>query len=586
MAARAAEVGPGLALEKDAPTSMKYHATKIFEYEGRKYNPGDIVNEEIPEQLVKAAGLVAIGKREEPKAHVRVKARRNPQAAAKHPKISVIVTFHDQKRFVDDCLGGFLEQTIEAPYEVIAIDDSSKDGTGEYIREKYPEVRYYRVDFARANASRNYGLEQARGHYICYFDGDDHPYPQYLEKLYAALRDNPKKNLAYARFDYEPLSIEHGYIPMCNHFEWEEGMIKYGPITNTPIMLTRALAEKARWDNEITVREDYEFGCSLIENGADGIHVPEKLWYYRHHPTSKVNARDYNWAKDEAMKYIAKKHHFKRGKAECTLVSMISRHDTLKEYFDCLARIRMPREKMHWFIFVDSNDPALRDEVRILADQLESTGQFMSRRKFYTNEQNLVPSSKFTARAMRIARNLRCAINDAARKEFETKYIFMVEDDTIVPDHAYETLMAHMGQRVAYASGAECAKCSDRHMGLGHLTANNEGEINLRILPNPEPSGTLSVNSGGWYCWIGKVEALKRVKFRCIEDGRYLGPDSLMVYDLDALGYKCVVDWSVACDHWDPIAKRFIPVAEGQGYEIKYEYRPREKRWATDMQKI
>jgi len=124
-------------------------------------------------------------------------------------------------------------------------------------------------------------FEQTKGKYICYFDGDDFPYPQYLEKLYNKLKDNPDYNLSYSRFDYQEAGPGKFLIPSCNHFEWSESWIKYACIVNTPTMIKREIAKKAKWETKLSSYEDYAFGLALVKAGAKGIPVREKLWHYR-----------------------------------------------------------------------------------------------------------------------------------------------------------------------------------------------------------------------------------------------------------------------------------------------------------------
>jgi len=50
---------------------------------------------------------------------------------------------------------------------------------------------------------------------------------------------------------------------------------------------------------------------------------------------------------------------------------------------------------------------------------------------------------------------------------------------------------------MVYVSGVEPAKCADRHLGVGHLYANEQGEIFDRIIPAPKKSGLESFESGG-----------------------------------------------------------------------------------------
>ncbi|MET7984200.1 MULTISPECIES: glycosyltransferase family 2 protein [unclassified Streptomyces] len=89
------------------------------------------------------------------------------------------------------CLESVEDQTIGPErIEVIAVDDGSTDGTGEYL-EKFAERAAMSVTVIRqANSGgpsgpRNVGLGKARGRYVFFLDADDYFGPEALERMVA-----------------------------------------------------------------------------------------------------------------------------------------------------------------------------------------------------------------------------------------------------------------------------------------------------------------------------------------------------------------------------------------------------------------
>ncbi|MEV6019830.1 MULTISPECIES: glycosyltransferase family 2 protein [unclassified Streptomyces] len=89
------------------------------------------------------------------------------------------------------CLESVEDQTIGAErIEVIAVDDGSTDGTGEYL-EQFAERAALSVTVVRqANSGgpsgpRNVGLAKARGRYVFFLDADDYFGPEALERMVA-----------------------------------------------------------------------------------------------------------------------------------------------------------------------------------------------------------------------------------------------------------------------------------------------------------------------------------------------------------------------------------------------------------------
>ena len=102
-------------------------------------------------------------------------------------QISVMITFHNQRQFVADCLSSVLNQKTDFNYEILCGDDCSTDGTYEELlvwADKYPDtIRVYRTDnmsvgsresIVRASNNRYNLLTHAKGRFICFLDGDDY----------------------------------------------------------------------------------------------------------------------------------------------------------------------------------------------------------------------------------------------------------------------------------------------------------------------------------------------------------------------------------------------------------------------------
>ena len=68
----------------------------------------------------------------------------------RHPKVSVLVLGWNGKKYFDDCLGSLLAQTYR-DYEVVLVDNASTDGSVEYIKKKFKNVRIMKL-------GRNYGF--------------------------------------------------------------------------------------------------------------------------------------------------------------------------------------------------------------------------------------------------------------------------------------------------------------------------------------------------------------------------------------------------------------------------------------------
>lgn len=115
------------------------------------------------------------------------------KAAERKCKVSVIIPVYNGERFLEECLGSVLSQTL-ADIEVLCIDDGSSDGTPA-ILDRYAakdgRLRVFAQENAGAGPARNLGIREAAGEYIAFMDSDDfYPSADTLEKLYAAAEAN------------------------------------------------------------------------------------------------------------------------------------------------------------------------------------------------------------------------------------------------------------------------------------------------------------------------------------------------------------------------------------------------------------
>jgi GT2 family glycosyltransferase len=103
--------------------------------------------------------------------------------APARPLASLIVVTYNSANLLPACLEA-LAQTRDAPYEVIVVDNASRDGTPDLIAERYPDVRLLtsgeNLGFGRAC---NQGARMARGDLLVFLNPDVIVTPGWLATL-------------------------------------------------------------------------------------------------------------------------------------------------------------------------------------------------------------------------------------------------------------------------------------------------------------------------------------------------------------------------------------------------------------------
>ena len=90
--------------------------------------------------------------------------------------LSVIVPVYNLEAFLPETLDSLLGIRPDGGFEIIAVDDGSKDGSLEVLREyaaKDPRVRVIAAKNGGVSRARNLGIDAARGSWLAFVDGDD-----------------------------------------------------------------------------------------------------------------------------------------------------------------------------------------------------------------------------------------------------------------------------------------------------------------------------------------------------------------------------------------------------------------------------
>ncbi|MGW1294905.1 glycosyltransferase family 2 protein [Streptomyces sp. NPDC002533] len=107
------------------------------------------------------------------------------------PDVSVIIGVYEAMPYLVRCLESVEAQTIGAGrMEIVAVDDGSTDGSGEYLKEfaartAIPMRVVHQANSGGPSGPRNVGLGMARGRYVFFLDADDYFGEEALERLVA-----------------------------------------------------------------------------------------------------------------------------------------------------------------------------------------------------------------------------------------------------------------------------------------------------------------------------------------------------------------------------------------------------------------
>lgn len=202
------------------------------------------------------------------------------------PKVSVIIPTYNSAHFIIEAVDSVLAQTF-TDFEILVIDDGSKDNTKEVLAEKYGDsIQYFYKENGGVSKARNFGIEKAKGKYVAFLDSDDAWIPEKLEKQIVALEQNPDKKACYASFylcdeKLNPLEINQSE----RKSDALTDLLLIGNVVATP---STVIAEKeifqqvGGFDHELSQCADWEMWIRIATK-TEFIYVDEPLLKYRQH---------------------------------------------------------------------------------------------------------------------------------------------------------------------------------------------------------------------------------------------------------------------------------------------------------------
>ena len=105
--------------------------------------------------------------------------------------LSIIVVSWNVKDLLEKCLESIFKYIKNIDFEVIVVDNASKDGSVSMVKEKFDQVKLIdnkkNLGFAKAN---NQGMEMAQGKYILVLNDDTRLVDNSLEKLVELMEEN------------------------------------------------------------------------------------------------------------------------------------------------------------------------------------------------------------------------------------------------------------------------------------------------------------------------------------------------------------------------------------------------------------
>lgn len=143
--------------------------------------------------------------------------RLGPLAAQSYaaPRVTVVMPAFNSAEYIEAAVRSVLVQEFQA-FEIVIVDDGSRDGTSEIVRslqqESPDKIRLFEQANSGSAVARNRGIHEARGDLIAFLDADDLWFPEKLGAQVQYLDLHPEIDLVYC-----------GWAELMPGDNWEDG---------------------------------------------------------------------------------------------------------------------------------------------------------------------------------------------------------------------------------------------------------------------------------------------------------------------------------------------------------------------------
>ena len=253
-------------------------------------------------------------------------------------KISVIIVNYNVKFYLEQCLQSLRCALKGIDSEVYVVDNHSRDGSVEYLRKRFREMKFvasnHNLGFARAN---NLAIKRSKGEYVLLLNPDTIVGEDSIRKSLAFMEEHPQagglgvkmlkcdgnKAMESRRGLPSPLTAFYKMCGLCarypksrrfgkyymSYLSWEKPE-KIEVISGAYCLLRHSVLDEIGLLDEdfFMYGEDIDLSYRILKGGYENWYLPVSILHYKGESTHKSSYR-YVHVFYEAMLIFFRKHY-------------------------------------------------------------------------------------------------------------------------------------------------------------------------------------------------------------------------------------------------------------------------------------
>lgn len=192
---------------------------------------------------------------------------------------SVVIPLYNKGALIKRTIDSVLSQSFQ-DFEVVVIDDGSKDDSAHYVKEyNDSRIKYFYKTNGGVSSARNYGIEKVSKDWIVFLDADDELLPNALQIFQRMIEKYPGNNYFVGKIVWvqqwrsrevclEEALRETKRIVKTNNPHFHLWMQRFYSAPRNTAIHKSLFTDANGFDERMSFFEDYEFSLRLLENGS------------------------------------------------------------------------------------------------------------------------------------------------------------------------------------------------------------------------------------------------------------------------------------------------------------------------------
>lgn len=226
--------------------------------------------------------------------------------------VSIIIPLYNAEKTIERCLDSILKQKTSFKYEIIVVDDGSKDNSLQKLKDYKRFIKLIKETNGGPGKARNIGIRESSANFLLFVDSDDYVADNFVE-TFLTVQKNTDADMVICNF----IRDNNGILVKENKGSYKEYTKDFNDILMMEFHSCNKLIRKSIALNNLypenMVFEDVVAISNMIVECKKIVKIEDYLYYYVTTPfsiTRELNEKKlenhilaYSLMKDKILKY-------------------------------------------------------------------------------------------------------------------------------------------------------------------------------------------------------------------------------------------------------------------------------------------